>query len=82
MDDNILHQVLTALSTLDHQFEKLNKRFDEMDQRFDSLEEKVDTIERKVDAIRNQAALNTEEASRLNDIEQDVKLLKKIIVNQ
>ncbi|WP_152909002.1 hypothetical protein [Thermincola ferriacetica] len=78
---------------LDKKVDSLEKRFDGLDKRVDNLEKKLMTVLkvsiRNLDLIYAQVAYNTEQevkineiAARVDQLETDVKLIKKLVSNQ
>lgn len=88
-----LDLILGKLEEMDKRFDSMDMKIDSMDKRIDSMDMKMmdgfKEVKHKLDVIKEQTAINTEYqydmkqlGVKLEELETDVKLIKKAISNQ
>ncbi|MFT8316795.1 MAG: hypothetical protein ABF651_00830 [Sporolactobacillus sp.] len=78
MEDELLHQIIDKLGTMDERFNVIDQKFDSMDERFNAVDQKFDSmderfnamdqhlsaIDKKIDSINDQVGRNSEELAQ------------------
>ena len=83
MEDHLLNQILSELKKVNERIDSLSSEVSEL---HGDMHSGFENVNKKLDTISEQVAHNTEQyiglSAKVDELETDVRLIKKLLTNQ